>query len=234
MKEKKLAYPKNFFEKNAWKNNFFVCGIDEVGRGCLAGPVLVAAVIMPQNSFHELLIDSKKLSSSDRELAYNWIINNCEFTVATACNKNIDNNNIYKSTQQTMQKAYSFLLEKISFPLEKLNYLLTDAMPLNIDKKDKHENLSIHNFNYGESISSTIAAASIVAKVTRDRMMNDIDLIFPRYGFKQHKGYGTKKHLDAIQMNGASIIHRQSFLSNIQTTSNQVEIVLQKTLFGSQ
>jgi ribonuclease HII len=104
---------------------------------------------------------------------------------------------------------------------KQIKYLVIDAMPVKIEKSYKHDNLEIHHFPFGESISSSIAAASIVAKVTRDRLMKKIDLIIPGFQFAQHKGYGTSEHIKIIKDRGASLIHRQSFLEGILKNGTQ-------------
>lgn len=204
----------NFYEKKAWKQNFLVCGIDEVGRGCLAGPLVVAAVILPINT-HQKLNDSKKLSEKQRNENFIWIKQNCLFSIATASPRLIDRKNIYQTTLLTMGKAALSLFESIIHSKQKVKYLLVDAMPLKINFPLKHTQLECHHFNFGETFSSSIAAASIVAKVTRDKLMKNVHQIFPKFGFDEHKGYGTEQHLEALKKFGLSIIHRKSFLKKI-------------------
>jgi ribonuclease HII len=225
---KKLDYPFLFFEKKAWDNSKLVCGIDEVGRGCLAGPVVVAAVILPANTKYALLKDSKIMNAADREKAYCWIIQNCAWSIALANHRTIDACNIYKTTQLTMKKAYVQLIEQLPCSFEQLVYVVIDAMPLDIEKPFRHPDLEIHHFNYGESISPSIAAASIIAKVTRDRLMERLHPLFPSFAFDQHKGYGTKQHLSALHSQGPTIMHRTSFIKNIMNPSQEDE---QRSLF---
>lgn len=230
MKRKNIAFPKNFFEKKAWEQDAAVCGIDEVGRGCLAGPVVVAAVIIPQRSSYRLLKDSKLLVKEEREIAYKWIIKHCLYSTAIACHKTIDQHNIYQATRLTMKKAYISLVEQLPFNIQNIKYVVVDAMPLIIEKTYIHQNLEVRHFNYGESISSSIAAASIVAKVTRDRLMEKMHCLFPAYALKQHKGYSTKLHIEALKEHGPSLVHRASFLSNFQDMQND-DNDLQQSLF---
>ncbi len=215
MKKQKNSIFPNFYEKDAWKQNFLVCGIDEVGRGCLAGPLVVSAVILPLNCSRKLK-DSKKLNEKQKNEDFEWITQNCIFSTAIANPRLIDNQNIYQTTLLAMKKAALYILENLPQQSAKnVKYLLVDAMPLKLDFPIKSPFLECHHFNYGETLSSSIAAASIVAKVTRDRMMEKAHQIFPQYGFNEHKGYGTGQHLEALKKFGTTVIHRKSFLKNI-------------------
>ena len=206
---------KNYYEKKAWAEGLYTCGIDEVGRGCLAGPLIVATVIIPQNSTYHLLKDSKILDEEDREKAYKWITKNSFYSIAIASHTVIDKINIYQATLLTMKKAYMQLVETMPIHHEKLKYVLIDAMPLVVDKSYMHENLEFRHFNYGESRSTSIAAASIIAKVTRDRLMRSMSPLFPTLLINQHKGYGTKQHIELLESQGPTIVHRTSFISKI-------------------
>ncbi|MBU4269978.1 ribonuclease HII [Candidatus Dependentiae bacterium] len=226
-----MKLTKNFYENQAWENKKYVCGIDEVGRGCLAGPVVTAACILPLSSSYELLKDSKILTQQERETAFSWIEKNCFYSVAISDHKKIDSLNIYQTTKITMEKALMQLFYTMPLNIKNLEFVLTDAMPIDISflKKDwipdqvgddternnLIENPKLFYFPKGESISQSIAAASIVAKVFRDNLMNKIDKIFPAYKFNSHKGYGTQDHVSAIQNSGVTIIHRKTFLNNI-------------------
>lgn len=211
--QKKISL--NLFEKIAWEKNLYCCGIDEVGRGCLAGPLLTACVILPINAQNNLLKDSKKLTKEQRETAYNWIIKNCFYSTAISCNQTIDKLNIYQATLKTMNQALTNIFAHNYVTVEKIKYILIDAMPLKINNFYKHENLEVLYFNYGETISQSIAAASIVAKVTRDNLMEKMDLIFPKFGLKSHKGYASNEHCNAIKNFETTIIHRKTFIKNI-------------------
>lgn len=216
MTTQKKKFLKNFFEKNAWAEGLYTCGIDEVGRGCLAGPVVVGAAIIPQNASYHLLRDSKLMSEEERLQAFKWINKNCHWSIGIAGHRIVDERNIYQATLYAMRKAYLQLIETLPFPLEKLKYVLIDAMPLSFDQTHGHKGLEFHHFNYGERLSTSIAAASIVAKVTRDRIMEELDPRFPGFAFGQHKGYATKQHIAALLEQGPSIIHRISFIDEIQ------------------
>ena len=217
-KTKKLAYPKKYFETKAWKENTFVCGIDEVGRGCLAGPLVVSSAILPINAKHKLLKDSKILNQKEREQAFAWLIKKCFYSTVIISNQQIDKLNIYQATIISMKKAFSQILHSIPFNNNQIKYLLIDAMPIKLDSiyKTINPNLEIFSMNYGESISPSIAAASIIAKVTRDRLMQKINPIFPAFNLAKHKGYGTFFHKEVIKNNGISIIHRKTFTTKLQ------------------
>jgi ribonuclease HII len=212
---KTKQHPHNFYENLAWQKSLYCCGIDEVGRGCLAGPLVTAAAILPINTDYKLLKDSKVLTEAQRNKAFEWIQKNCFYSVAISSHKKIDTVNIYQATLQTMKKSLLQLMHTLPFNAEKLKYVLIDAMPLRLDPIFCHKDLEFAHFNYGETISSSIAAASIVAKVTRDRLMERIANNFPSFNFEEHKGYGTKKHQEILNKNGATILHRRSFLGSV-------------------
>jgi ribonuclease HII len=216
MKNIKTKLPKNYYEKQAWANDRLVCGIDEVGRGCLAGPLVVGAVILPKNIYYPLLKDSKIMLAEERDKAFKWINKNCFWSIAIASNHIIDSRNIYQATLYAMRKAYLQLIETLPFSFEKLKYVLIDAMPLELDTIYRHKDLEFAHFPFGEKYSTSIAAASIVAKVTRDRLMAKMDPVFPAFSFQQHKGYGTKLHQSALMTSGPTIIHRTSFIDQLQ------------------
>ncbi len=215
----KNTLKKNLFENNAWRNNLYTCGIDEVGRGCLAGPLVTAAAILPKNANFELLKDSKILSKKNRGKAFEWIKKNCIYSIAISSHHIIDKNNIYQATLQTMKKSLLGILQKIN-PIN-IKYVLIDAMPLNLSTLDCYKNIDIKYFNKGEKYSTSIAAASIVAKVTRDKLMEKINHIFPQFYFDQNKGYGTKNHVESLLQNGPNIIHRKTFISKIWRQNDQ-------------
>ena len=205
---------KNHFEHLAWQQESYTLGIDEAGRGCLAGPVVVGAVILPINTAPEFLKDSKMMSKKAREAAFEWIVKNCFWATAQGSHLEVDQLNIYQATLKTMQTACITLLAQLPFAQTKVRNVVIDAMPMTIDQSLKHANLSFHHFNYGESLSSSIAAASIVAKVTRDRIMEELAPSFPLYNFAQNKGYGTQEHIQALITHGPSVIHRKTFIKN--------------------
>lgn len=181
-----------------------ICGIDEAGRGPLAGPVVVAAVIMPKNSFIEGVNDSKKVSEKKREALYEQITNEAiAWGVGIIDQKEIDRINILNATKEGLTTAIKEL--KI-----KPDKIIVDAL-------DKIDTLGIPYTPIikGDAKCYSIAAASIIAKVTRDRIMRQWDEIYPMYGFEKHKGYGTAAHIAAIKEYGLCPLHRLSFVKNI-------------------
>ena len=182
----------------------YIAGVDEVGRGPLAGPVVTACVIMPysQDSIINGVFDSKKVSKKNREKLYNEILANAiAYSIAVEDVKSIDGINILNATIKAMKRSYSEL--KI-----KPDLLLIDAVKLNIAENEK-------SIIKGDATSYAIASASIVAKVYRDRLMEEYSKSYPEYDFENNVGYGTKKHIEAIKTYGATPIHRLSFLKNI-------------------
>lgn len=181
----------------------YICGIDEAGRGPLAGPVVVAAVIMPQNSMIEGINDSKKISEKKRETLYEQIIQEAiSYEVAIIGQKEIDAVNILNATKEGLTKAVQGLTIK---PQK----ILVDAL-----KKIDTCGIPYVSIVKGDAKCYSIAAASILAKVTRDRIMREWDEIYPQYGFAKHKGYGTKAHIEAIQQYGLCPLHRLSFVKH--------------------
>jgi len=175
-----------------------IAGVDEAGRGPLAGPVVAAAVILKTFSFKERIDDSKKLSAKKREKAYSEIVKKSVVGVGIVDEKTIDKINIYQATKRAMMMA----IANLEIPPE---YVIVDG------KMKIATKCPLKCIVGGDSKSLSIAAASIVAKVTRDRIMLEYDSIYPQYGFARHKGYGTKEHMAAIKNHGASPIHRNSF-----------------------
>lgn len=180
----------------------YICGIDEVGRGPLAGPVMAAAVILPKDCKILYINDSKQLSSKKREELYELITKEAvAWAVGVRDEKRIDEINILNATYEAMQDAVHSLSVTPDI-------LLNDAV--------KIPNLPMKQVPIvkGDAQSISIAAASIVAKVTRDRFMEEMDLKYPGYGFSGNKGYGSKEHIEAIKMMGPCEIHRRSFIGN--------------------
>lgn len=178
-----------------------VCGVDEAGRGPLAGPVCAAAVILPQDLEIEGLNDSKKLTEKRREALYDGIVREAvAYGIAFADEKEIDEINILQATFLAMRRAVEQLSVRPSI-------VLVDG-----NRKPDLGDLPVKTIVKGDSLSANIAAASILAKVTRDRFMLEQDAIYPQYGFAVHKGYGTKAHYAALTQYGACPIHRRSFL----------------------
>lgn len=189
------------FEENYYTEKVnFIVGVDEAGRGPLCGPVVAACCILPRDYKNEHINDSKKLSEKKREIAYKEIIENAlDYGIGIVDAKRIDEINIYEATKEAMHIAISKL--KISYDL-----ILTDAMKL---QNEKVEAIPLIK---GDAKCECIAAASIIAKVTRDHILEEYDKKYPQYGFKSHKGYGTKKHIEAIKQYGIiKDFHRESY-----------------------
>lgn len=200
-KETARIYQLQQYERD-YENEGLICGIDEVGRGPLAGPVVAGAVILPKNCEILYLNDSKQLSAEKREQLYDIIL---EHAVAVGIGivspQRIDEINILQATYEAMRQA-----------IEKLNpqpaVLLNDAVRI--------PQVAIQQVPIikGDAKSVSIAAASIVAKVTRDRMMEQYEEVFPGYGFARNKGYGSKEHIETLQTMGPTAIHRRSFIGH--------------------
>lgn len=200
------------YENTAWQKNELICGVDEVGRGCLSGPIVTTSAIINPQSFHPELKDSKKTTTRMRMRLFKWAINNCSHSIGISSNHLIDIQNIYKTTQTTMlQSLYSLLHKSKQQP----SLILVDAMPLSL-KRTKFEQIPIKSIIQGESKSASIAAASIIAKVTRDAIMNKMHLSFPLYSIDKHLGYGTTEHVKAIKKYKPTFVHRSSFLKNLK------------------
>ena len=187
------------FETELYNNGInFIAGIDEVGRGPLVGPVVTAAVILPKDFYDERINDSKKLTEKKRELLYDVIMENAiSVGIGISSEDVIDEINILNATKRAMLEAVNNLSVKPE-------HLLIDAIKLNTD-------IPQTSIIKGDAKSESIAAASIIAKVTRDRMMIELDKIHPEYDFKHNKGYGTKKHIEAIRKYGIIKEHRKTF-----------------------
>ena len=175
-----------------------IAGVDEVGRGPLIGPVVAAAVILPENFRLEGLTDSKKLSEKKREELYKIIKEKAiAIGIGIIDEKRIDEINIYEATKEAMNDA----INKLTIKPE---HVLIDAMPLDID-------VPTTSIIKGDLLSISISAASVIAKVERDHMLYEIDKEYPMYDLKNNKGYGTKKHLEAIKQYGITKYHRLSY-----------------------
>lgn len=187
------------YEKELYQSGYqAIAGIDEVGRGPLAGPVVAAAVILPPECKIKGLNDSKKIPKKKHQEIYQAVMDKAlEVGVGQIDNDIIDQVNIYEATKLAMKVA----LSKLSL---KPDYLLIDAMKLDVD-------IPQDSIIKGDANSLSIAAASIVAKVTRDKLMADYDKEFPGYDFSQNAGYGTKSHLQGLERNGVTPIHRKTF-----------------------
>lgn len=196
-------FPTYKYEEEAKNNGFkFMAGVDEVGRGCLSGAVVSAAVRIPEEHLNDDFIseikDSKKLSPKKREKLYKEIIEVCDYGVGVIGNRIIDEINILESTKLAMTQAIN--------ELNYVDYVFVDG-PVVLRDLDVPQQQIIK----GDSLSISIAAASIVAKVIRDRMMRELHNIYPIYDWYSNKGYGTKKHIEALKIYGACEFHRLSF-----------------------
>lgn len=203
MKEKELERLAKLkeIEKDLYSKGFNnICGIDEAGRGPLAGPVVVAGVIMPKDSMIEGINDSKKVSEKKREKLYDLILEEAiSYSVAIIGQDVIDDINILNATKEGVTKVVDDLdIKPDLIIIDALEHINTRGIPYEPIIK-------------GDAKCYNIAAASIIAKVTRDRIMREWDEIYPQYGFIQHKGYGTAKHIQAIKQYGLVPIHRKSF-----------------------
>ena len=215
MKEKELERLLNLkkAEKALYEKGIVsICGIDEAGRGPLAGPVVVACSLMPKDSMIEGVNDSKKIAEKKRERIYEEIIKEAiAYGVGIINQEEIDRINILNATKKGLTIAIKELEEKLEKQnLKRPEVILVDALT-GIDTLGIPYKSIIH----GDAISYSIACASIIAKVTRDRIMKQMDEIYPQYGFAKHKGYGTAAHMQAIRENGLCPIHRRSFVKNI-------------------
>lgn len=206
IKEKEIERLTNLksMEKELYDKGFeHICGIDEAGRGPLAGPVVVAGVIMPKDSMIEGVNDSKKVSEKKREKLYDLILEEAiSYAVAIIGQDVIDEINILNATKQGVTKV----VEELDV---KPNLILVDALT-HINTKG----IPYDSIIKGDAKCYNIAAASIIAKVTRDRIMREWDEIYPQYGFINHKGYGTAKHIEALKEYGPCPIHRRTFIKN--------------------
>ena len=190
------------YEKELFKNNIeYIGGVDEVGRGPLIGNVVAACCVLPKDFKLDGLNDSKKLSEKKRDEYYNYIIENCiAYGIGKVSPEEIDEINIYEASRKAMMKAIEEVRKQIS-----LEHVLVDAMPLpDLD-------IPYTPIIKGDAKSISIAAASVIAKVTRDREMYELDEKYPEYGFKKHKGYPTKKHIEAINAYGLIDGYRKSY-----------------------
>ena len=165
-------------------------GTDEAGRGPLFGPVVAACVVLPKDFELEGLNDSKKLSEKKRNQFYDYLTKNTIYAVGIISPEEIDQINIYEASRKAMIKAIKQVQRQIN-----VEYILSDAMPIQLD-------IPVMPIIKGDAKSMSIAAASVIAKVTRDRMMMELDKKYPMYGYKNHKGYPTKKHIEAIYKYG--------------------------------
>ena len=192
----------NIFEREKidFANYMLVAGVDEAGRGPLAGPLVVAAVILPKDAYHEKLNDSKKLSEKKREILYTWVIKNAlSYSIKIISSKEIDEMNILQATLYGMKMCVETL------------EIQPDIALLDGNQIPKDMSIISKSIIKGDALYASIAAASILAKVTRDNIMIELDKKFPIYDFKTHKGYPTKKHCDLIKIHGVTEEHRMTY-----------------------
>ena len=188
----------------------YIGGVDEVGRGPLIGPVVASCVVLPKDFVLEGLTDSKKLSEKKRNLFYDYIIHHAlAYGIGIVQPEEIDAINIYEASRKAMIIAINKVREQIN-----LEHVLIDAMPINLD-------IPTTSIIKGDAKSISIAAASVIAKVTRDKMMYELDEKYPMYGFASHKGYPTKKHIEAI--------HKYGLIDGYRKTYGPVKEVIDET-----
>ena len=188
----------------------YIGGVDEVGRGPLNGPVVTACVVLPKDFVLEGLTDSKKLSEKKRNEFYEYIKNHAiAYAIGECSPEEIDEFNIYEATKIAMKRAISKVQKQVP-----LQHVLIDAMPLELD-------IETTSIIKGDAKSISIAAASVMAKVTRDAMMYELDKKYPEYGYKNHKGYPTKKHIEAI--------HKYGLIDGYRKTYGPVKEIIEKT-----
>ena len=208
MKEKELSRLealKNYENKLYSEGLNYIAGIDEAGRGPLAGPVVVASVILPKDSLIEGINDSKKISETKREKLYEKILEEAvSYGVGIVWQDEIDEINILNATKKALTDAINQMEVKP-------DRILVDAL----DKIDTN-GIPYTSVIKGDAKMYSIGAASIIAKVTRDRIMREYDEVYPEYGFAGHKGYGTAKHIEAIKTVGICPLHRRSFVKNFE------------------
>lgn len=177
----------------------YIGGVDEVGRGPLIGPVVACCCVLPKDFVLDGLTDSKKLTEKKREKYYSYLIEHSIYGIGIVSPEEIDEINIYQASKKAMLKAIEEVRKQID-----LEYVLVDAMPLELD-------IPVLPIIKGDSKSISIAAASVIAKVTRDHLMYELDEKYPMYGFGKHKGYPTKFHLEAIKKYGLIDGYRKSY-----------------------
>ena len=210
MKEKEEERLNNLkkYEENLYNEGLkYICGIDEAGRGPLAGPVVVGAVVMPRDSKLEFMNDSKKVTQKRRELLYDEIkATALAYGIGIVPQDVIDDINILNATKKGLHEALGQVIEMLK---AKPDIVIVDAL-----REIDTFGITYESIIKGDATCYSISAASILAKVTRDRIMEEWDKIYPEYGFSAHKGYGTAKHIEAIKKYGPCPLHRKSFIKH--------------------
>jgi ribonuclease HII len=196
------------YEENLYNEGYkLICGIDEAGRGPLAGPVVVGAAIMPRDSKIEWVNDSKKVTEKRREILYDKIIEEAiSWGVGIISEKDIDELNILNATKKGLHVALGEVIEKLG---DKPNIVIVDAL-----REIDTFGIEYQSIIKGDATCYSISAASILAKVTRDRIIRQWDEIYPQYGFAKNKGYGTAEHIAALKKYGPCPIHRKTFITH--------------------
>lgn len=208
------ALRKNFDNSHLSDAVRIIAGVDEAGRGPLAGPVVAAAVIFDNDTFHEGINDSKQIPEKKREVLYDWIIHNCiDYGIGIVGHDEIDDINILQATLKAMKTAASKLKPKP-------NLILIDG------NKSFYSGIPIKTIVKGDTKSFAIAAASIIAKVTRDRLMREASANYPQYMWDHNKGYGTRAHVEALKKFGPSPLHRKTFLGKIFAAPEEQLIII--------
>lgn len=218
MKEKELARLTELkkVEEELYTQNHLaaIAGIDEAGRGPLAGPVVVACCMMPRESMIEGVNDSKKIAEKKREKLYDLITEEAiSYGVGIIGQKEIDEINILQATKKGLTMAIKDMEEKLKQRPE-AGIVKPDAILVDALTKIDTDGIPYKSIVHGDAISYSISCASIIAKVTRDRIMRQWDEVYPQYGFIKHKGYGTAAHIQAIKEYGLCPLHRRSFTKN--------------------
>lgn len=210
MKEKEIERLINLkkYEENLYnEGSKYICGIDEAGRGPLAGPVVVGAVVMPRDSMLEYMNDSKKVTQKRRDILYEEITNTAlAYGIGIISQEEIDEINILNATKKGLHIALEQVIKKLK---SKPDIVLVDAL-----REIDTFGITYESIIKGDATCYSISAASIIAKVTRDRIMQQWDEVYPQYGFAGHKGYGTAKHIQAIKEFGPCPLHRRSFIKH--------------------
>ena len=225
---KRIPRAMSTIERAHWARHELMCGVDEVGRGCLAGPLVTAAVILHPGATCALLKDSKLLSAADRERAARWIKQHSWYAYGMASHHEIDVFNIYQATLLAMRRAVAHVVcQAPKMPA----LVVVDAMPLSF-ADDGLKVMAIDHFPEAEQRSISVAAASIIAKVKRDELMGVFAALFPGYALEAHKGYATHAHRMCVAQQGHCLIHRQSFLHEWFRDETKVSYERQIELFG--
>ena len=206
-------------EQELWDKGYnYIACIDEVGRGCLAGSVVTCAIIMPKGLLIDGVNDSKKLTAKKRDMLFDIIMNSAVgFGIGELDCKKVDEYNIKNATKLAMIQAIENIKDKAGNKITP-DYIITDAEKLDI-------RIPQSNIIHGDANCHGIAAASIIAKVTRDRQMELIDKLYPEYNFYKNKGYGTKEHIEALLTYGPRDIHRKTFIKKILDKNQQLSLI---------